>query len=131
MTELTKANVISASLDKSFADGIGASISSVLPVFNSPDYVVFPGFCDVHVHFREPGFSYKETIATGSRAFEISKGSNMKYELDKKTGLLSLDRVLFTATSMFTWNNAFMSSAFPLLLTAQSDSRQWPAGFVP
>ena len=30
--------------------------------------VVFPGFCDVHVHFREPGFSYKETILTGSRA---------------------------------------------------------------
>ncbi len=28
-------------------------------------YGVFPGFCDVHVHFREPGFSYKETIATG------------------------------------------------------------------
>lgn len=32
------------------------------------EYVVFPGFCDVHVHFREPGFSYKETIATGSKA---------------------------------------------------------------
>ena len=31
-------------------------------------YTVLPGFCDVHVHFREPGFSYKETIATGSRA---------------------------------------------------------------
>ena len=30
--------------------------------------VIFPGFADVHVHFREPGFSYKETIATGSRA---------------------------------------------------------------
>ena len=29
---------------------------------------IFPGFCDVHVHFREPGFSYKETIVTGSRA---------------------------------------------------------------
>ena len=29
---------------------------------------------------------------------EISKGSNMKYELDKKTGMLALDRVLFTAT---------------------------------
>ena len=29
---------------------------------------LFPGFCDVHVHFREPGFSYKETIASGSRA---------------------------------------------------------------
>ena len=32
------------------------------------EYSVFPGFCDVHVHFREPGFSYKETIATGSLA---------------------------------------------------------------
>ncbi len=31
-------------------------------------YTVFPGFCDVHVHFREPGFSYKETIRTGSLA---------------------------------------------------------------
>ncbi|MBP5749896.1 MAG: amidohydrolase family protein, partial [Firmicutes bacterium] len=29
---------------------------------------VLPGFCDVHVHFREPGFSYKETIATGTAA---------------------------------------------------------------
>lgn len=37
-----------------------------LSVFNSPEYVIFPGFCDVHVHFREPGFSYKETIYTGS-----------------------------------------------------------------
>ena len=32
------------------------------------EYAVFPGFCDVHVHFREPGFSYKETMATGSAA---------------------------------------------------------------
>ena len=30
--------------------------------------VIFPGFADVHVHFREPGFSYKETIKTGSKA---------------------------------------------------------------
>ncbi len=36
------------------------------PVFNN--IAILPGFCDVHVHFREPGFSYKETIATGSRA---------------------------------------------------------------
>ena len=32
------------------------------------EIAVFPGFCDVHVHFREPGFSYKETVASGSRA---------------------------------------------------------------
>ncbi len=31
-------------------------------------FYIFPGFTDVHVHFREPGFSYKETIATGSLA---------------------------------------------------------------
>ncbi len=29
---------------------------------------LFPGFVDVHVHFREPGFAYKETISTGSMA---------------------------------------------------------------
>ncbi len=32
------------------------------------EYGVFPGFCDVHVHLREPGFSYKETIKTGTLA---------------------------------------------------------------
>ncbi len=45
-----------------------ASLMEVLASFDSPQYAVFPGFCDVHVHFREPGFSYKETIATGSLA---------------------------------------------------------------
>ena len=42
--------------------------AAVLSRYNSEKYTVFPGFCDVHVHFREPGFSYKETIATGSLA---------------------------------------------------------------
>jgi len=37
-----------------------------LGAFDNAEYTVFPGFCDVHVHFREPGFSYKETIMTGS-----------------------------------------------------------------
>ena len=35
-----------------------------LSAFNN--IYVFPAFCDVHVHFREPGFFYKETIKTGS-----------------------------------------------------------------
>ncbi len=34
----------------------------------SDEVVILPGFCDVHVHFREPGFLYKETIRTGSLA---------------------------------------------------------------
>ena len=32
------------------------------------EYVILPSFCDVHVHFREPGFSHKETIKTGSES---------------------------------------------------------------
>lgn len=36
--------------------------------FDFKNCVIFPGFVDVHVHFREPGFSYKETIKTGSQA---------------------------------------------------------------
>ena len=52
-----------------FSASIGDSIAANgLSVFLTPSSVVFPGFCDVHVHFREPGFSYKETIASGSRA---------------------------------------------------------------
>ena len=44
-------------------------ISSLFPSLSfDNEYTVFPGFCDVHVHFREPGFSYKETISSGSAA---------------------------------------------------------------
>ena len=38
------------------------------PLSFDSHYTVLPGFCDVHVHFRQPGFSYKETIKTGSMA---------------------------------------------------------------
>ena len=37
-------------------------------VFQFNNCVVFPGFIDVHVHLREPGFSYKETVKSGSLA---------------------------------------------------------------
>ncbi len=36
--------------------------------FDNDEYFIFPGFCDVHVHFREPGFVYKEDISSGSAA---------------------------------------------------------------
>lgn len=49
---------------------IGASISSdgVDNVFFAQDKYLIPGFVDVHVHLREPGFSYKETVLTGTKA---------------------------------------------------------------
>ena len=55
-------------------DGRIVSISPKTPVVSDAQVIkldhgmVFPGFVDVHVHLREPGFSYKETIATGTRA---------------------------------------------------------------
>ena len=42
-------------------------VSQMLSEFEG-EYFLFPGFCDVHVHLREPGFSYKETIETGTLA---------------------------------------------------------------
>ncbi len=60
-------------MDIELTDGIvtarGTAISSNADkVYDCRGLAVFPGFADVHVHLREPGFSYKETIETGSRA---------------------------------------------------------------
>ena len=64
-----QSNILTAACSASVRASIMDRLSSVdLCAFNSPEYVVVPGFCDVHVHFREPGFSYKETILTGSLA---------------------------------------------------------------
>ena len=54
----------------------GGTVSSIsknldyqgVTVYNFQNYVIFPGFTDVHVHLREPGFSYKETIKSGTAA---------------------------------------------------------------
>ena len=54
----------------------GTSILSVGPDLSAPDaqvidasgLVVAPGLMDVHVHFRDPGFTYKEDILTGAKA---------------------------------------------------------------
>ena len=45
-----------------------ASAAPVCQILKNHPYTLLPGFCDVHVHLREPGFSYKETIRTGSLA---------------------------------------------------------------
>ena len=66
MAERMKANVISPASEAFFHRQFVSIFQD--DCLNSSEYTVFPGFCDVHVHFREPGFSYKETILTGSRA---------------------------------------------------------------
>ena len=56
-------------------ENMGISVSSITDILsgefsflNDNRFTVLPGFTDVHVHFREPGFSYKETMVSGSRA---------------------------------------------------------------
>lgn len=74
---LTNANVfVQGNFIKSnvfIADGIITEISNrapqdACPVFDLDGCFIFPGFIDVHVHLREPGFFYKETIKSGTLA---------------------------------------------------------------
>ena len=39
-----------------------------VPVYDCSDKLIAPGWMDMHVHFREPGYEHKETIETGARA---------------------------------------------------------------
>ena len=39
-----------------------------LKIVDASDKLIIPGLIDMHAHLREPGYEYKETIATGARA---------------------------------------------------------------
>ncbi len=66
MAEVLKAKLMKTDLGSEFETPVSSFLLN--SPFNHSDYIVFPSFCDVHVHFREPGFSYKETILTGCNA---------------------------------------------------------------
>lgn len=61
-------------LDILVTDGRIAAVGKNIVVDGSCDCIdcknkyIFPGFADVHVHLREPGFLYKETVGTGTKA---------------------------------------------------------------
>src|SRR5438477_314709 len=60
--------------DLLIADGRIAALSKLSTLNSQPDeidasnLIVSPGLIDIHVHFREPGFGWKETIESGARA---------------------------------------------------------------
>ena len=60
-----KFQIHASACDSTFGESVSNFLQSVGIGVSNSIFDVFPGFCDVHVHFREPGFSYKETIATG------------------------------------------------------------------
>jgi len=48
--------------------GQGLQAPAEATVIQAAGRLVLPGFVDLHVHFREPGFEYKETIDSGTAA---------------------------------------------------------------
>jgi dihydroorotase len=67
------ANQIDGEADVFIQDGKIAKVGKGLKVkadqtINAKGKIVTPGLVDIHVHLREPGFEYKETIATGTLA---------------------------------------------------------------
>ena len=72
-TILDPSQALETKSDLLIQDGRIAAIGTDLKadgaeVFDATDLIVAPGFIDLHVHFREPGFEYKETIESGARA---------------------------------------------------------------
>jgi dihydroorotase len=68
------ANSLDAAQDVLIADGkierLGRNLQAPAgaEVVDASGKIVCPGFIDIHVHLREPGYEYKETVATGTRA---------------------------------------------------------------
>jgi dihydroorotase len=70
---INPASGLDAVRDIAIEDGKFAAIGTGLDtagaqVFNASGLIVSPGFIDMHVHLREPGFEYAETIESGARA---------------------------------------------------------------
>ena len=92
------ANRVDRVMDLRVAGDVVAEVRPSLParedeVFDCAGMVVAPGFIDAHVHFRQPGFEHKETIATGSAAAAAGGYTTVVCEPNTKPPRDSRERV--------------------------------------
>jgi len=72
-TVIDPATGLNGPADVRIEDGLIAAVGAGLTaegaeIFEAAGYIVAPGFVDMHVHLRDPGFEYSETVETGARA---------------------------------------------------------------
>lgn len=108
-----------------------------LEIIDAEGKIVAPGLVDVHVHFREPGFTHKEDIETGSKA--AAKGgfttvvlmANVKPQVDNvETLQYILDRGKTTGIHVETCANVTMGMAGKELVDMKTLANNGAVGFT-
>lgn len=116
---------------------MGAEESAHLEIIDAEDKIVAPGLVDVHVHFREPGFTHKEDIETGSKA--AAKGgfttvvlmANVKPQVDNvETLQYILERGKTTGIHVETCANVTMGMAGKELVDMKALADNGAVGFT-
>ena len=102
--KIKTANMLLDGTSLSVFQGEVSALAPSFPIFDN--IAVLPGFCDVHVHLREPGFSYKETIGTGTMASarggftcvcampNLNPAPDCRETLDKQLDIIRRDAVI-------------------------------------
>jgi dihydroorotase len=78
----------------SIEENISAAAAEVIDLMGA---VAAPGFCDMHVHFREPGFEHKETLMTGASAAAAGGFTAVACMPNTSPAIDSADTALFIA----------------------------------
>lgn len=116
---------------------MGAEESAHLEIIDAEGKIVAPGLVDVHVHFREPGFTHKEDIETGSKA--AAKGgfttvvlmANVKPQVDNvETLQYILERGKTTGIHVETCANVTMGMAGEELVDMKTLAANGAVGFT-
>ena len=87
-------------------------------IFDATGLVIAPGFVDVHVHLREPGFEYKETIATGTAAADRIRMPERPVPSPSKVRLRRMTIPFAPAATTIPCAASYNSANFSMILPA-------------